>query len=141
MGNKTSKTNLKVIRPQEKQEIKTTNQEDIIIKCELGEMVKCFFKDYVIVWHDPNVKSPENEKYRAQLEKFCEVKAFTEWEKAVDYVLTANASYQVITSGTNGELLVKEIHANPNVSSIYIFCGNRDYHSIWARHYSNVRCV
>jgi len=141
MGNKSSKRESKPLNNKPKGGPKSVDDEDIILKCGLEEMVKRFFKDWVIVWHDPNIGSQENKNYKDQLEKFCEVKTFTEWEKAAEFILRANAVCQMITSGTNGELLVKEISSSQNVSSIYIFCGNRDYHSIWARRYSKVRCV
>jgi len=116
-------------------------EEDIIVKCKLEEMVKQFFKDYVIVWHDPNMNSRENKRYLIQLEKFCEVKLFTEWKKASDYITEIKATCHVITSGTNGEVLVKEIFPRENVSVIYIFCGNKDHHSTWAKNYQKVSCI
>ena len=141
MGNETSKIKTKLLKHKLKHEMKGANEEEIIIKCGLEEMVKRFFKDCIIVWHDPNVDSEENKGYKDQLEKFCEVKTFTEWKRAAEFILRTPAVCQVITSGTNGELLVKEISSDQNVSSIYIFCESREYHSNWARHYSNVRCV
>src|SRR5689334_4327592 len=89
-------------------------EEDIIIKCKVEEMVKHFFKDYIIVWHDPNVGSEENKQYIAQLEKFCKVKTETEWKEASAFIQGTKATCHVITSGTNGELLVKEIHSSQN---------------------------
>jgi len=55
-----------------------TIEKEIIIKCSVEEMTKAFFKDYVIVWHDPNVKREENQQYITQLKKFCEVFTFIE---------------------------------------------------------------
>ena len=114
---------------------------EIIIKCTLEEMVKHFFKDYVIVWHDPNVNTQENQQYIANLTKFCEVFPFTEWEKAKDYIQATQAVCHVITSGTNGELLVKEIFERENVCNIYIFCGNKEHHSSWAQNYPKISCI
>jgi len=119
----------------------SVSSEEIIIKCPLEEMVKHFFKDYVIVWHDPNVDSQENQKYMAQLKKFCEVLTFTEWEKASAYVQETKASCHMITSGTNGDLLVKEIYMKESVVSIYVFCRNREKHVNWAKNYQKVSCV
>jgi len=115
--------------------------EDIIVKCSLDEMVKQFFKEYVAVWHDPNVDCPENQKYLAQLGKLCEVKAFKDWEKASEYIREAKTSCHVITAGTNGESLVKEICMYEHVSEIYVFCQNIEYHSSWARNYEKVASV
>jgi len=116
-------------------------EEDIIIKCSLEEMIKEFFKEYVIVWHDPNVNSPVNQRYLDQLKKFCEVKTFTEWDKAAVEILEANTVCHVITSGTNGELLVREIDYSQNVSEIYIFCKDEDYHTNWTQTYHKVSSI
>ena len=116
-------------------------EKEIIIKCSLEEMMRAFFKDYVIVWHDPNVKNQENQQYITRLKKFCEVFRFTEWEKVKDYIQSAQAVCHIITSGTNGELLTKEISTSQSVANIYVFCGNKAYHSTWAQNYHKVSCV
>jgi len=115
--------------------------EDIVIKCPLDEMVKQFFESEMIVWHDPSVDFGQNQQYRQRLEKFCEVKTFTEWERASAFLLKVRKTCHVITSGTNGDLLVKEINSRNNVSRIYVFCENKDYHSNWAKNYQKVVCV
>ena len=116
-------------------------KKDIIVKLPLEEVVRDFFKDFLIVWHDPNSNSEENQDHSAQLEEFCQVLTFTEWEKARDYIQTTQAACHVITSGTNGELFVKEIFEKKNVCNIYVFCGNKEYHSTWAENYWKVVCV
>jgi len=113
-------------------------EEDIIIKCSLKEMKKAFLKESIIIWHDPNANSQVNQRYLNKLREFCEVKTFTEWEKAVTEILEAKTACHVITSGTNGELLVKEIYMSENVSEIYIFCKNESYHSTWAQKYQKI---
>jgi len=100
--------------------------EDIIIKCSFGEMIRAFFNDYVIVWHDPNLTSQENQQYMAQLKKFCEVLTFTEWQKASLYIKETKAICHVITSGTNGELLVKAIFSYTNLANSNVFCRNKE---------------
>jgi len=116
-------------------------EEEIIEQIEIDQKIKEFIKDYVIFWHDPNVNSSINQRYLDQLREFCEVKTFAEWEKAVADIFEAKISCHVITSGTNGELLVKEIYMNENVKEIYIFCKNKDYHSTWAKKYLKVSCI
>jgi len=116
-------------------------EEEIIIKCSLEQMVKSFFQDYVIVWHDPDVNSHENRQYFVRLKKFCDVVVFTEWQKARDFLQTTSTTCHVITSGTNGELLVKEINQLQSITKIYVFCGNKEYHSNWAKNYDKVSCI
>ena len=107
----------------------STTEKEIIIKCGLEEIVKDFFQAYAIVWHDPNLDSQENQIYIAELEKFCQVKRFTEWQKASVYIQETKTIFHVITSGTNGEALVKEISTNENIKEVYIFCRNKEFHS------------
>jgi len=118
-----------------------SQDKDIIIKCGFGEMIKAFFKDYFIVWHDPNLNSQENQKYMDRLKKFCHVLTFTDWQKASLYIYEAKASCHAITSGANGEFLVKEISPSPTVAHIYVFCKSKDYHSNWAKNYPKISCV
>jgi len=120
---------------------KKEDEEDIIIKCSLKNMVREFFKDYVVVWHDPNVNLQVNQRYLAQLQRFTEVKTFTEWEKAVTVIQESKTLCHVITSETNGELIVKEINSCQNVSKIYIFCKDQNYHSTWAKKYKKISCI
>ncbi len=115
--------------------------KEIIIKCSIEEMMKAFFKDYVIVWHDPNANNQENQQYITQLKKFCEVFTFTEWEKARDHIKGSQAVCHVVTSGTNGQLLIQEIFESENVCNIYIFCGNKEYHSTWAQSYPKISSI
>jgi len=93
----------------------TTTSEEIIIKCSLEEMLKSFFKDYVIVWHQPGLDPQENQQYMVQLKKFCEIFTFTEWQKASSFIKETDKVCHVMTSGTNGELLVKEISQSPHL--------------------------
>lgn len=80
--------------------------EEIIVKCTLEEMVRNFFKDYMIIWHEPDLNNKENQVSLNQLKKFCEVSTFTEWEEASNFIKETKGICHVITSGTNGESLV-----------------------------------
>ena len=116
-------------------------QDEIIIKCSLEEMTKAFFKDYEIIWQDPNVNSQENQQYLTKLEKLCKVKAFTEWKQAENYLNTAKTVCHVITAGTNGEFLVNEIFSSQNVPRIFSFCQDEEEHSPPSKHYEKILCT
>jgi len=76
-----------------------------------------------------------------RLKKFCQVLTFTDWQKASVEIYEAKAACHVITSGTNGELFVREISSSPNVEHIYVFCKSKDYHSNWAKNHPKISCV
>jgi len=113
-------------------------EEDIRRQIRIDESIKEFIQDYAIFWHDPNVNSSENQKYLDQLSKFCEVKTFTEWEKAGTEIQKTKRDCLVITSGTNGKELAKKIDSCQNVKEIYVFCKNEKYHSTWAQKYQKI---
>ena len=48
-------------------QLKAGVNQEIIIKCPLEEMVKQFFKDFIVVWHDPDIGSQENQNHITQL--------------------------------------------------------------------------
>jgi hypothetical protein len=119
------------------------SQEEIIIMSSVKDMVKYFLRENVIIWHDPNVHSSENTAYITELKNICDVQVFVDWKEASNYLKkeTQLSCCKVITSGTNGELFVKEISSLPFITSIYVFCGNISYHKTWANQYLKIMCV
>ena len=93
-------------------------KEDVIIKCEIGAMVKQFFKDFVIVWFNPNINSPENFSFIAQLERFCQVKTFTQSQETLAYIKEAKATCHVITPSENE--FIAQVCEEPNVYGVYV---------------------
>lgn len=47
----------------------------------------------------------------------------------------------VITSGYLGQHLIPDIHDIPQVSDIYIFCGNKSRHEIWTKKWTKIKGV
>ena len=67
---------------------------------------------------------------------------FTKINVCVDFLRkVTEEKVFVITSGTLGKDLVPQIHLMPQVDSIYIFCGNRDWHKPWAEQWSKIKDV
>jgi len=117
----------------------SSSKEDIVISASVKEVVKLFVKESHIVWHDPNINSQQNIKYLNGLqESTCDLKTFTDWNQAATYLQGVQTAVQVITSGTDGELLVKEISNVPNVFSVFVFCSDIDHHNQWTQNYPKV---
>ena len=95
----------------------------------------------MIIWHDPNVNSEENENYCDVLGSICEYKTFDDWKEAAKEIKQSTIQCHVLTSGTNGEELVKEIASLKQVAAVYVFCLNMEYHSSWAKRFSKVNLV
>lgn len=115
--------------------------EEIIVMQTPQEIVKNFVKEYLIVWHDANGNAMENIQEKAELQNICDLKVFTDWEEASVFIQGTQIYCHVVTSETNGELLVGKISGLANVSSISVFCRNREYHSQWAKKYKKIICV
>ena len=64
---------------------------------------------------------------------------FSDENKCLRFIndsLTAGKKVFLITSGQKGRLIVPQVH-NILSRSIYVFCGNRQWHEQWARPYDN----
>ena len=115
--------------------------EEIDIKAAIPDIAAKFMKECLLVWHDPNVNSQGNLPIAEALRTICDIKRFSDWEKAARFIKETPSVCFVITAGSNGELLTKEINDLLNVKAVYIFCGNVEYHSSWAKNYSKVLIV
>ena len=114
---------------------------EIIIMSSVEEVTKLFMKDTIIVWHDPEVNSRENQQYKDKLKTISEVKTFSGWKEASQFIMTSGLPCQVITAGTNGEDFAKEIIKHPNVISIHVFCRAIEKHTMWAQNIQKVAGV
>ena len=118
-----------------------SNSEEIIVLCPIQDLTKHFVKDHLVAWHDPNIQGDENIQYKTAIESFCQVKTFTDWEEASSFLKSTDTVCSLITSGRNGELLVKETHDISNIFNIFIFCENKAFHQTWAQNYPKIVCV
>src|SRR5258708_1835198 len=113
--------------------------EEIMIMSSVDEIKKLFVKDYLIIWHDPNADSFENTQNVNELQNISNIKIFPNWKEASSHIEgIQHISCHVITSETNGKLLVQAISDMPNVSSIYVFCQNTEYSLQWAKETTKV---
>jgi len=97
-----------------------------------------------IIWHDPNVGNAENTAYKNRFEKEgWSVKAMTTVAATVGYLAKSDlvGQFLVLTSGTNGEDLVKQLESNAKVLAIVVFCKKKEYHESWAAKHPKVKSV
>ena len=117
-------------------------KKDIMIICDVQKIAKLFIKDYTIIWHDPKINSPQNTIYVNKLKALGDVKVFENWQEASLSINQSEISFQVIISGTNGQPFIQSIADNKNIEQVYIFCGNKSFHSSWTKDYEKlVACV
>ena len=142
MGNSSTKNQPIKLVPND-QSIAEDLPEDIMIMCSLEQMAVNFSGlDHVVIWQDPNIRSPENSSNLDKLALIGDVKAFDSWQEASSYIQQLSIPCQVLTSGANGESFISTIAGSPNVKSAYVFCGNTNFHKSWAKKYPKlVVCV
>ncbi|CAG9313937.1 unnamed protein product [Blepharisma stoltei] len=94
-----------------------------------------------IVWHDPNVFGTENSKYITQFLTQIDYRAFTTVFETVQFFSSTNDRWILVTSGTNGQSLVQQVHSSPAVIGIIIFCRSSRYHMQWSSAFYKVKLV
>ena len=139
MGNTADRDHLS--QSQSQSQYRKSNYDQSIYLGDPQEVAKDFIKEYILIWYDPNVDSYENVRYINQLKVLSETKVFKDFKEAIAYIQDSSASFQVITSGTNGEALVNEISPYTNVFSVYVFCRSVEFHKQWAKDKEKVACV
>eukprot|EP00929_Paragymnodinium_shiwhaense_P014597 TRINITY_DN122520_c0_g1_i1.p1 TRINITY_DN122520_c0_g1~~TRINITY_DN122520_c0_g1_i1.p1 ORF type:complete len:520 (+),score=45.25 TRINITY_DN122520_c0_g1_i1:115-1674(+) len=97
-----------------------------------------------VLWHDANVHKFENVALQARLrENGFRLKTFTEPELAQRFLARQplDQKWMVMTSGRNGEHLVRLIQDIECVFAISVFCADKPRHEQWAVKYPKVRRV
>jgi hypothetical protein len=107
-----------------------------------------YSENIVLVWLDSENDSSFETKCRTQIidsnfNEKIKINFFTDAYSCKKFIFSASANSKIflITSGSLGEFLIKDIHTFDNVISIYIYCYNVNFHSKWAEKYSKISCV
>jgi hypothetical protein len=99
------------------------------------------FETYLLVWLDASINSEENlaaqEKLRLSInylqsfDQLCECEIYIQSVPSEDRIV-------LIVSGDFGQQLIPKIHDLQQVFSIYIYCGNKEFHQQWSEQYDKV---
>mmetsp|Transcript_12391 Transcript_12391/g.12433 ORF Transcript_12391/g.12433 Transcript_12391/m.12433 type:complete len:109 (+) Transcript_12391:51-377(+) len=68
-------------------------------------------------------------------------RAFTTVHETVQFLSAVNDRWILITSGTNGQNLIQQVHSSEAVVGIIIFCKNNAYHRQWSSAFGKVKSV
>jgi hypothetical protein len=99
------------------------------------------FETYSLVWLDSSINSKDNldaqEKIRLSINY---LQVFDGLNECETYIQSVPSSDRVvlIVSGHFGQELVPRIHHLGQVFSIYIYCGNKQFHQQWSEQYRKV---
>ena len=102
-------------------------------------------QNYLLIWVDGNIDE-QNEDCANTLAKLRsvvrEVNLCKTPAQCIKFLNDMdNEKAFIISSGAFGQHLVPEIHDLPQVDAIYIFCGNKTKHEIWAKEWAKIEGV
>jgi hypothetical protein len=96
-----------------------------------------------LIWLDTEVnKNVENRHAQQQLHSMIyNFKSFEDPHECQEYIQRAPTNYRIvlIVSGTLGRRVVPYIHDLKQISSIYIYCVDKQKNEQWAQQYHKVR--
>lgn len=98
-----------------------------------------------LVWVDATIdeNTPSTMKTLKQFHAIVnDMSSFKEIDGCVEYLNgVKKEKVLVITSGSLGQELVKQIHPMKQIETIFIFCGNKSRHESWAQQWYKIKGV
>lgn len=108
----------------------------INLKIEL--IFKNKMEDTTIIWHDSNVYNTENTLFYYAYMRNENVIRFSDFNECFKYIIENKNNYIIITSNTNGKILVDKINDLNNILEINIFCRDKRKPLVWLHDYSKI---
>jgi len=102
-------------------------------------------QNFHLVWLDKNINEKRDD-FRNTITKLRQVvntvNTFVDADKCIDFInnIHEETAFMII-SGAFGQTTVPIIHSKKQISDIYIFCGNKDWHTKWAKEWSKIKGV
>jgi tetratricopeptide (TPR) repeat protein len=103
-------------------------------------------QNFLLLWLDGSIDEDNNDDCRNSIAKLRQVvntiNTFTDVDKCIDFIDSIKEErIFMISSGTFGQTTVPIVHEKAQVSTIYIFCGNKTRHEKWALQWPKVKGV
>ncbi|CAF1421683.1 unnamed protein product, partial [Didymodactylos carnosus] len=123
-----------------------TSTHNIAKRYRVFDREKVNLESHQLVWFGLNVDRNEKSDTIVTLEGLRKIvdytKIFDDVEQCQQYIeQTKDTITFLVTSDHRGEQLVSRVHNLNRVSSIYIYCLNKEYHQKWASNYSKIKQV
>jgi tetratricopeptide (TPR) repeat protein len=103
-------------------------------------------QNFLLVWLDSTIDEINNQDCINTITNLREVvntvNTFTDVNECLNFIknITEEKTF-MISSGALGQTVVPIVHDMPQVSTIYIFCGNKTRHEQWTKQWSKVKGV
>jgi hypothetical protein len=103
-------------------------------------------QNFHLVWVDGSIDEVNSDDCRNSITKLRQVvntvNTFTDVDECVDFINSIEKERAfIIFSGFFGQTTVPVVHDKPQVSTIFIFCGNKARHEKWVKEWSKVKGV
>jgi ABC-type uncharacterized transport system ATPase subunit len=103
-------------------------------------------QNFHLVWLDRSIDEVNNDDCRNSITKLRQVvntvNTFINVDECIDFINNIKEEKTfLISSGALGKTTVPVVHDKPQVSTIFIFCGNKDRHEKWAIEWPKVQGV
>jgi tetratricopeptide (TPR) repeat protein len=103
-------------------------------------------QNFLLVWLDGSIDEDNNDDCRNTITKLREVvntvNTFTNVDECIKFITDVKTEKAfIISSGAFGQTTVPVVHDMVQVSTIYIFCGNKTRHEQWAQQWPKIKGV
>jgi tetratricopeptide (TPR) repeat protein len=102
-------------------------------------------QNVLLIWLDNNIddNSADCRNTITQLRRAVNaINTFSDGDQCIEFLETIdNEKVCMIISGSLGQHIVPRVHNMSQVDSIFIFCGNKQYHEQWAKEWSKIKGV
>jgi tetratricopeptide (TPR) repeat protein len=103
-------------------------------------------QNFLLIWLDTNIDENNSDDCRNTITKLRQVvnavNTFVDVDECIDFITEIKEEKAfMIVSGALGQTTVPLAHNMPQLTAIYILCGNRARHEQWAKHWPKVKGV
>ena len=102
-------------------------------------------QNVLFIWLDSNIHENNSDCQNtiSQLRRTVNsVNIFTDGEECIEFLKDiADEKACMIISGSLGQQIISRVHDLSQVDSIFIFCGNKNYHEGWAKDWQKIKSV
>lgn len=112
---------------------------------ELGRIDLPMVQNVLLIWLDSNIDLNNNDCQNTldHLRRTVNtINTFTDANKCIEFLKNLKDEKTcLIISGFIGEQILPSIHHMSQIDSIFIFCGNKQRHQTWIKHWSKIKGI
>ncbi|CAF4107723.1 unnamed protein product, partial [Adineta steineri] len=102
-------------------------------------------QNVLLIWLDSNIDETNDDCQNTitNLRRIVnDINTYTNGDECLEFIQTiVDKNVCMIISGSLGQHIVPLVHSMSQVDSIFIFCGNKEYHEQWAKDWPKIKGV